>query len=77
MLCHATHTASLFQDFYLFGPMKEPLRGVQFNGEKEIKRALKASLVRFPQEWLEEGRKLEKRRKSVLKLKVTIYVLKK
>jgi hypothetical protein len=42
--------------------MKEPLRGIRFNDETEIKSAVKDSLARFPQGWFEDGiKKLAKR----------------
>lgn len=63
LLPHPAYSPDLApSDFHLFGPLKEPLRGHHFKDEKEIKKAVKDSLARFPQEWFEEGiKKLEKR----------------
>lgn len=63
LLPHPPYSPDLApSDFHLFGPMKEPLRGIRFKDEKEIKRAVKNSIARFPQEWFEEGiKKLAKR----------------
>ena len=56
-------------DFHVFGRLKEPLRGIRFKDEKEIKKAVKASIARFPQEWFEEGiKKLEKRWKRCIEI---------
>ena len=48
-------------DFHLFKSMKDPLRGIRFTGEREIKRAVKESLVRYPKEWFTEGMKVAER----------------
>ena len=42
--------------------MKDPLRGIKFENEKEIRVAVKKVLGSFPRIWFEEGiKKLEKR----------------
>ena len=48
-------------DFHLFGPMKDSLRGIKFENEKEIRVTVKKVLDSFTRIWFEEGiKKLEK-----------------
>ena len=63
LLPHPPYSPDLApSDFHLVGPLKEPLRGIRFKDEREIKKAVKDSLARFPQDWFEDGNKrLEKR----------------
>lgn len=63
LLPHPAYSPDLApSDFHLFGPMKDPLRGVKFDGEKEIRAAVKNVLNSFPKSWFDEGmKKLEKR----------------
>lgn len=70
LLPHPAYSPDLApSDYHLFGPMKEPLRGVRFKDQNEIERAVKDSLSRFPTEWFREGiQKLEKRWTKCLEL---------
>ena len=70
LLPHPAYSPDLApSDYHLFGPMKEPLRGVRYEGQKDIERAVKDSLSRFPTEWFREGiKKLERRWTKCLEL---------
>lgn len=63
LLPHPPYSPDLApSDYHLFAPMKDPLRGVHFTCEREIKAALKNSLAQFSSEWFEQGiKKLEER----------------
>lgn len=44
-------------DFFLFGPMKDSLRGQKFPDEKSLRSALKTWIKGQPKEWFESGLK--------------------
>ena len=49
LLPHPAYTQDLApSNFHLFGPMKDPLRGAKFEGEKEIQAAVQKVLDSFP-----------------------------
>ena len=55
LLPHPPYSPDLTtSEFHLFEPMKDPLRGIRFTGEREIKRAVKESLDRYSKEWFKE-----------------------
>ncbi len=63
LLPHPPYSPDLApSDYHLFGPLKDPMRGIRFKQEKMIGDAVKTSISHFSKTWFEEGiKKLEKR----------------